>query len=151
MDIPKLLDALVRRHRELTLEAHALTRALAAVSAPERLVGVFQAFVDAMRFHVQREEQFLFPAIRAMVAGEDEGIVSLRGTMSTIELEHEELLELEAPLRALAKGQGDLGERILRFLDAWETHHDREDLQLFGAVRDRLDGRSPPRGVRVGA
>lgn len=137
-DVPKVIEALVRRHRELAAEAAWLRRHLGPAGAPDRLVAVFQAFADAVAFHVQREEGFLFPAIRALV-DDAHAATSLLGTMSTLELEHEELLRLEQPLLELAPHAGTLGPRLVAFLHAWESHHESEDALLFPAVRDLVD------------
>ncbi|MCB9683076.1 MAG: hemerythrin domain-containing protein [Alphaproteobacteria bacterium] len=141
VDIPEFIDAMRQRHAELVREARLLRRTAADTGFDPAATGVLEALSDAIIFHVQREERFLFPSILAVVADDDEGVFSARGTMATMELEHEELAVLQHRLRDLLPVDDELSARIVVFLDAFEAHNDAEDAQLFPAVKDVLDAR----------
>lgn len=142
VDIARLLERLEARHRWFAEESMAVCRAIEqAPDASDRVHAVCCAFSAAVRFHIQREEQFLFPGILALLDGDDDGALSVRGTISTLELEHEELLELEARLRGLVDEAGTIGPRLVTLLDDFEAHNEAEDGLLFPAVQDLVQRR----------
>lgn len=135
MDLPALLAELEQRHAVFRTELSQIGRALRDDEAAEGVQAVFEAFADATRFHMNREETFFFASVRALLAGDDEGH-DVREQAATLEAEHVELTALARRMRDLAQPTGDIGARLIAFLDHYELHTELEDTQLFPAVME---------------
>lgn len=133
-----MLADLVGVHRDLLAEAARLRGVCQRGELPEPFASLVLAHVEAMRFHVQREERFLWPAIRGMLADDPGAATGLRATIATMTAEHADLRRLDAHVRRHAPEDVELAAPVVTFLDRVEAHHSYEDEVLFPRVLAHL-------------
>ncbi|MCB9780277.1 MAG: hemerythrin domain-containing protein [Alphaproteobacteria bacterium] len=127
--IAEVDDILERHHRPAKAAMPALTAALAG--APPELRRDFAALAALLDAHLHKEEVILFPAIQALGRGDTDVGHHVLGPIAQMHVEHGQLHELEARLRAGLDRAGDATLALTAFLDDLALHAAREDETLF--------------------
>ena len=132
MNPSQLVDRILETHHAL------LKRELPSLSAalkeePEGVRVPFENLRELLEAHLRKEEEVLFPAIRALEAGQDTAELC-RCAADSMEREHDIICTMELTLRHAVRGHA-LEERVLAVLDDLLVHASTEDQELFPMVR----------------
>ena len=114
-------------HRELAI----LDAELLATVKDPALRRAWSGLSNLFRDHMKKEENVLFPAIKA-------GHTGLDGPVMVMEQEHDQLRSYEKELMRLSSAAGPHERRLLAFLADLTEHARIEEEELFPAVH------SPP-------
>jgi len=128
--IQEILDT---HHALLRRELPRLTEAFEAMGADDRLMSPWRDFARLMDEHLMKEEEILFPRMKAMEDGWDVGACGLDGPLKQMRHEHEQIRALEADLRFVAEHAGAHQAALTALLDDLAVHARREDEELFPA------------------
>ncbi|MED5373776.1 MAG: hemerythrin domain-containing protein [Myxococcota bacterium] len=130
--VPEHIDHVLATFHEKEWRLLAELDAALAGNPDKRLTAPWRHLHDTLAAHMTKEEQILFPAMRAKAAGKVG--MDFRVPLQVMAHEHEILGTLEIAMRAAARDAGELEEPLLELLDDLGAHAAFEDDTLFPAA-----------------
>ena len=129
--LPEQIDHVLKTHHETEWQMLKELDAQISKSTDKRLTAPWRHLHDTLSAHMMKEENVLFPAMRAMHAGTPG--MDFKCAIDAMKYEHEILGTYEVAMRAAARDAGELEEPILALLDDLQVHAAFEDDHLFPA------------------
>ncbi|NOY28400.1 MAG: radical SAM protein [Oligoflexia bacterium] len=130
MKLDGLVDHILDTHHALLhRELPRLNAAL--VDAPDAVRQPWAALSSLMQDHMNKEELILFPAAKAVAAGDVDAGRELLGPIEQMRQDHHQIRRIEAELRDVADQAGPNAAAIIAVLDDLAVHAATEDDQLF--------------------
>lgn len=144
LNLAVVCDRALAFHDEARAQLDALGPAVRSTAQNARLQAPWAHFERELREHFAEEESVLFPALRALAAGEDPGEGPWRAQLDELSRELDEVRTIADALRSAARDAGPLELSLLELLDGLEAHAQAEAEVLLPAARTALQEEAAP-------
>lgn len=144
LNLAVVCDRALAYHDAARAQLDELGAAVRAGDHDARLQAPWAHFEREVRAHFDEEETVLFPALRALAAGEDPGEGPWRAQLDELSRELDEVRTIADALRSAARDAGALEQPLLDLLDGLESHAEAEGTVLLPAARLALEGGAAP-------
>ncbi len=129
---------LATHHARLHREIPAFNKSFLGGDRPKALTEPWVQLCQVLVPHMEKEEQILFPMIRAIAAGDLPSGCGIEGPIHQMEYEHDCIRTLEGCIRNAAHLAGPEEAALLELMDDLATHANTEDQELFAPARAAL-------------
>ena len=141
MEVAELITHILdTHHAPLKAAMPSIDARLEAQGAPDRLMKPWRSLKLVLEEHLNKEENFFFPNVLAVVGGEPAHAPAFEGPLAQMAHEHQQIRSLQEEVRDNLDAAGDVRADLLALIEDLDVHATREDDDLFPKVRKLWEG-----------